>query len=135
MVGDGHTTVIHGQLLHLEVADVKGSGERSGGKEGVDLPESSRRVQGNGYLYLLCQCVCGERNRETVVGGEAPDGDGDVGELVNVVICKSCNRVTTERQNGVGLLTGTDLTKILCEYLLSGHKILRTSRFSPYAFT
>jgi len=124
VVADGHPAVNHTELLDLELCDVKGKRSSVGGDDAVADPELAGGVQGASDLNLLGQGVGRERDGETVVAGHTPDGDRDVGVLVDVEIRRDLALGAAELEEGLGLGLGANLAKVHREDLLARKEVL-----------
>ena len=83
-------------------------------------------------MYLLCQSVGRKRDIEAIGAGHTPDGDDDVGVLVDGEITRAGRAVGTvedrraaQLEEGLGLGLRADLAEHFCQKLLSRHKVLR----------
>jgi hypothetical protein len=125
VVGDGHTTVCHAELLDLEEGHVEGT---RGGRKGAEGVGSPRGLELARDLNLLGQGVRGKRDREAIRRRRAPDGHYDVsGEQRGWRRGRGLDRAVfraTEVQEGLGLVLSANHTKVRCEELSTRHEIL-----------
>jgi len=133
VVGDGHATVDHTQLLDLKLGHVEGGG-REGGGRAVVQPKCAGRGQGTGDLYLLGEGVRRERDIEAIGAGHTPNRDDDVGVLVDGEVTRArrtgrgvVDGGAAQLEEGLGLGLRADLAEDFCQKLLSRHEVLARS--------
>ena len=133
VVGDGHATVDHTQLFDLKGRNIE-LGRRGGGSRAVVQPEGGRRGKGTSDLNLLGKGVRGEWDVEAIRTWHTPDGDDDVGILIDGEVTRprsairdvQANRRAAELEESLSLGLGANLAENLRKELLTTHKVLRT---------
>ena len=89
VVGDGHAAVHHAELLHLEGSRIEGSRGSRGGRAVVE-PEGTGGIQLASNLNLLRKGIGRKGNVEAIRARHTPDGNNDVGILVDCKVTRPC---------------------------------------------
>ena len=133
VVGDRHTAIYHTELLDLELSGVESKRRSDSRDDAVVDPEGRGGLQGASNLNLLGQGVRWERDVEAIIARTAPDGNGDVGILVDSEIIRravALTFITTQLEDRLSLALSANLTKVHCQELLAREEILTGSTYT-----